>query len=226
MLFIEHYVQGIITRTYDQTVSGKRTAKDNKELTEEDHQTIATIVLGWVFFWNMLKKVTPEEYAEKVFLKIGKSKNKPSIIRLLFDLIRESSNPIRSPDEFNQKLARDMLVQSLENVAKDNTLESRSQEQFRRYLDRRRMFEVLLCLRDRGVLKHLKHKGAIRKEMHRLPGRVCSHSFDTYSERFGGKPSADVKTYKMERISNLLQKPKARTLVYGALKEIDILYEV
>jgi hypothetical protein len=125
-------------------VSGKRTPKDNEELSEEDHQTIATIVLGLVFFWNMLMKMTPEECAEKVFLKIGKSKKKPSIIRLLFDLIREKANAIRSPDEFNQKLAREMLVQSLEDVAKDSTLESRSKEQFRRYLDRRRMFEVLL----------------------------------------------------------------------------------
>jgi hypothetical protein len=35
-----------------------------------------------------------------------------------------------------------------------------------------------------------------------------------------------MKTYKMESISILLQKPKARTQVYEALKETNILYEV
>jgi hypothetical protein len=62
--------------------------------------------------------------------------------------------------------------------------------------------------------------------MRRLPGRVGSHSFVTFNERFGGKPSADVKTDNVESISKLLQKPVARSLVYAALKHANILYEV
>jgi hypothetical protein len=205
-------------------VSGRQTAKDDEELSEEDHQTIATIVLGWIFFSNMLMKMKPEDYAERVFLKIGKSRKKPATIRLLFDLIRETSNSVKSPDEFNQALTREMLDQSIEAVEMDNGSHLSYQEHLRRYLDRRRMSEILQYLRDRRVLRHLRGKQAIQKEMHRLPGRVASYSYDTFNERFGGKPSADVKTDNVERISKLLQKPRARSLVYDALKKTNILY--
>lgn len=198
-------------------MSERQTARDNEELSEEDYQMITTIVLGWFFLWNVLMKLTPEDYAEKVFLKIGKSKKKPSIIRLLFDIIREKSNLIRSPNEFNQILARKMLDQSEETLVNDTRLKQGNQKHLQHYLDPRRMSEILRHLRDRRVLRHIEGKQAIRKEMHRLPGRVGSHSFDTFNDRFGGKPSADMKTANAESISKLLQKPKARSLVYETL---------
>jgi hypothetical protein len=61
--------------------------------------------------------------------------------------------------------------------------------------------------------------------MHQLPGRTGSHSFVTYGERFGGKPSAYKKTDLMENLTRLFQKTQARSLVYAALKEANILYE-
>lgn len=195
------------------------TAKDDEELREEDYRAIATIVRRTFSLRNAVVKTKPEDYADKVFLKIGKSKKKPSTIRLLFDLIMEESNPVKSPDEFNQALARKML-------AKDSTLESENQEQFQRYLDRNRMSEVLRPLRDKGLLKHIEGKQAIRNEMHRHPGRVGSHSFDAFNERFQGRPSADVKSDNVKRISRLLQKPVAQNIVYEALKETNLLYEV
>jgi hypothetical protein len=74
-------------------------------------------------------------------------------------------------------------------------------------------------------LRHLEGKQDIRKEMRRLPGRVGSHSFDTFNERFGGKPSAYKKTTLIDSLAGLLQKPKACNLVYAALKEANILYD-
>jgi hypothetical protein len=173
----------------------------------------------------MLMKMKPEDYAEKVFLKIGKSKKKPATIRLLFDLIRETSNSVKSPDEFNQALTREMLDQSIEAVEMDNWSHLNNQEHLLRYIDRRRMSEVLQYLTDRRVLRHIRGKQAIRKEMHRLPGRMGRHSFDTFGERFGGQPSAYMKTTPVERINRLLQKPQARNLVYTVLKGTNILYE-
>jgi hypothetical protein len=194
-------------------VSERQTANDDEELSEEDHQTIATIVQGWIFYRNMLMKITPEDYAERVFLKIGKSKKKPATIRTLFDLIRETSNSVKSPGEFNQALAREILDQSMETVETDKGL------------DRRRMSEILQRLTDRHVLRHIRGKQAIRKEMHRLPGRVGNRPFDTFGEKFGGKPSAYMKTNPVDRISRLLRKSQARNLVYTVLKETNILYE-
>jgi hypothetical protein len=205
-------------------VSKRQTAKYD-ELSEGDHKDIATIILGWVFFQNMLMKLTPEDYAERVFLKIGKSKNKPAIIRLLFDIVREKSNSVKSPDEFNQTLAREMLDQSMESLINDTRFEQGNQKHSQHYLDSRRMSEVLRFLRDRRVLRHIEGKQDIRKEMHWLPGRIGSHSLDTFNERFRGKPSADLKTDNLERILRLLQKPRARSIVYEALKETNILYE-
>ena len=89
-------------------------AGDKEVLTEEDYRTITTIVRRMFFLTNALMKMKPEDYANKVFLKIGKSKKKPSTIRLLFDLIGEESNPIKSPDEFNKALASKMLGQRAE----------------------------------------------------------------------------------------------------------------
>jgi hypothetical protein len=206
-------------------VSGKQTAKDDEKISEEDHQTISTIVLGWIFYWNMLMKITPEDYAERVFLKIGKSKKKPGTIRTLFDLIRETSNSVKSPDEFNQALAREILDQSMKTVSMDEGSHLGNQEHLRRYLDRRRMSEILQFLTDRRVLRHIRGKQAIRKEMHRLPGRIGSRPFNTFGERFGGQPSAYMKTNLVERINRLLRKPQARNLVYTVLKKTNILYE-
>ena len=152
-------------------MSGKKTAKDNEGLTEEDYQTITTIVLGWFFLRNVIMKQTPEDFAEKVFLKIGKSMKKPSIIRLLFDVIREKSNSIKSPDEFNQTLVREMLDQSVDALKNDMRFEQGNHKHLQHYLDSRRMSEVLRFLRDKAVLRHLESKQDIRKEMRRLPGK-------------------------------------------------------
>jgi hypothetical protein len=116
-----------------------------------------------------------------------------------------------------------MMGQRVENAAKDSSLDLGNQH-FQRYLDRNRMSEVLRPLRDKGVLKHIRGKQAIRKKMHRPPGRVGSHSFDAFNERFKGKPSADVKSDNVKRISRLLQKPVAQKIVYEALKESNSLY--
>jgi hypothetical protein len=124
-------------------VSEEQTDKDNEELTEVDYQTITTIVLGWFFLWNVIMKQTPEDCAEKVFLKIGNSKNKPATIRLLSDLITEKSNSIKNPDEFNQALAREMLDQSMETFTYDMRFEQGNQKRLEHYLDSRRMSEVL-----------------------------------------------------------------------------------
>jgi hypothetical protein len=99
-------------------VAKAESTDDNEELSQEDYQLISTIILGWFFLWNMLMKLTPEDYAEKVFLKIGKSKKKPGTIRLIFDSIRKKSNSMKSPYEFNQMLAREMLDKSMEDVTK------------------------------------------------------------------------------------------------------------
>ena len=87
------------------------------------------------------------------------------------------------------------------------------------------MSEILEDLTDIRILRHIRGKQAIRKEMHRLPGRVGSRPFDTFGERFGGQPSAYMKTNLVERINRLLRKPQAQNLVYTALKRTNILYE-
>jgi hypothetical protein len=207
-------------------VSEGRRVGDTDELTKEEYRAITTIVLRMFFLKNALMKMKPEDYADKVFLKIGKSKKKPSTIRLLFDLIGEESNLMKSPDEFSQALTNKMMGQRVEDAKKDCSLESENQEHFGRYLERNRMSEVLRLLRDKDVLKHIEGKQAIRKEMHRPPGRVGSHSFDAFNERFQGKPSADVKSDNVKCIARLLQKPMAQKIVYGALREANILYEV
>ena len=61
--------------------------------------------------------------------------------------------------------------------------------------------------------------------MYPLPGRVRRDSYERFGERFGGKPSAYKKTTLIESLARLLQKPKARNLVYGALKEANIQYD-
>jgi hypothetical protein len=140
-------------------------------------------------------------------------------------LLREKSNSIKSPDEFNQVLTGEMLDQSMEAVVMDKRSQHINHDHLKPYLDSRRISEILQCLKDRRVLRHIRGKQDIRKEMHQLPGRTGSHSFVTYGERFGGKPSAYKKTDLMENLTRLFQKTQARSLVYAALKEANILYE-
>ena len=170
-------------------------------------------------------KLTPEDFAEKVFLKIGKSNKKPAIIRLLFDLIGEKSNFMKSPDEFNQKLAREMLDKSTKDLAQNIRSQHGEQEYIQHYLNSRRMSEILQYLKDRHILKHIPSKLAIQKEMYPLPGRVRRDSYERFGERFGGKPSAYKKNNLDRKSSRLLQKPKARNLVYAAIKEANIQYD-
>jgi hypothetical protein len=121
----------------------KKKTEDNEVLSNEDCQMITTIVLGWFLLWNLLMKLTPEEYAEKVFLKIGKSKKKPATIRLLFNLLREKSNSIKSPDEFNQVLTGEMLDQSVEAIVMDKRSQHINHDHLKPYLDSRRISEIL-----------------------------------------------------------------------------------
>lgn len=198
-----------------------------KALTQDDYHLIRTIVLGWFFLHNVLMKLSPEDFAEKVFLKVTSSEKRPATIRLLFDLIREKSNPIVSPQEFNKKLAKETLDKSAQDMTKDIMMPFGDRRYDKQYLHAPRMSEILQYLKDRGLLEHIEGKKAIKKEIHRLPGKleVKRDSSDIFGERFNGKPSAYKKTETVDKLAKLLQKAQARSIVYEILKRFNILYE-
>lgn len=86
----------------------KKVDNDKESLNQEDLELVARITLGWLLFYNLISKMTPEQYADKVLLKGTKSKRRLATIRLMFDTIREGSNPLFTPKEFNEKLARNV----------------------------------------------------------------------------------------------------------------------
>ena len=138
----------------------KHNTNDDVELSAEDYELTTTIVLGWFFLWNLLMKLTPEDFAEKVFLKIGKSNKKPAIIRLLFDLIGEKSNFMKSPDEFNQKARKRNVRQEHKRFSPEHKIPQHGEQEYiQHYLNSRRMSEILQYLKDRHILKHIPSKG-------------------------------------------------------------------
>ncbi len=44
----------------------KKVEKDKEALSQEDYQIVARIILGWSLVYNLIKKVTPEQYADRL----------------------------------------------------------------------------------------------------------------------------------------------------------------
>ena len=191
---------------------------NTQTLTESDLHQIGLVILGWSLIYNLIRKLTIEEYSEKVLLKQTKSRVKYSRIRLLFDAIRTKGKFVLSSKQFNENLAKEMLERSDDEI--------QSQLFPAKYLHSTRMTEILTHLTEIGVFSNLRGKKAIKHELDLKPGSQKGKTDRTpFGERFRGYPSA----YKInERLSNLqsvMAKPKACELVYKILKDSNILYE-
>jgi hypothetical protein len=200
----------------------KKVEKENETLSQEDYQMVARIILGWSLVYNLITKMTPEQYADKL-LRGTKSKRKLATIRLMFDAIRETSDPLATPKELNEKLTREMLDKSV-NDLRDLTIEAEEGVQLRQYLTSPEINFVVETLKDADILDNIRGKEPIKHELNRMPGKLNKDEAGTFEERFGGRPSAYKKSEAMNRLSTLfLSKPQARDLVYKTLKDSGIL---
>jgi hypothetical protein len=203
----------------------KKVDKDKETLSQEDYQMVGRIILGWSLVYRLITKMTPEQYADKL-LKGTKSKRKLATVRLMFDAIREEADPLVTPQEFNEKLTKEMLDKSV-NDLRDLTVLSEEGVQLSQYLSSPDINFVLDTLEDIGILDNIIGKEAIKHELNRMPGRLKTKrdTDDTFGERFCGRPSAYKKSETMNKLSNLLHsKSQARDLVYNTLKDSNILF--
>ena len=199
----------------------KKASGSDKSQSPEDDGLVTTIMLGWCIIYNLLKKTRPEIYAQKL-LKATASQRKMAETRLMFDSIIEESNTLLSPEEYNDKLARELLDQSV-NDLEDIAIAPEDGDNMR-VLSPTNMNFVLETLVDLGVLEPITGRNAIKRELHRYPGRLDSESKDTFTERFQGRPSAYKKSSIIKKLQRLMRNERARKLVYTALKNSGILY--
>ena len=200
----------------------KKVEKDKEALSQEDYQMVARIILGWSLVYNLIKKMTPEQYADRL-LRGTKSKKELATIRLMFDAIRETSDPLVTPKELNEKLAREMLDKSV-NDLRDLTIDAEEGVQLSQYLTPPEINFVLEMLKDADILDNIRGKEPIKHELNRMPGKLKKDEAGTFEERFGGRPSAYKKSETMNKLSTLLRsKPQACDLVYKTLKDSWIL---
>ena len=122
-------------------------------LNQEDYQLVARVILGWSLVYNLIDKMTPERYADKL-LKGTKSKRKLATVRLMFDAIKETSDPLVTPKEFNEKLAREMLDKSVNDLS-DLTIEAEEGVQLKQYLTSPEINFVLETLKDADILDNI-----------------------------------------------------------------------
>jgi hypothetical protein len=141
----------------------------------------------------------------------------------MFDTIREGSEPLVTPKEFNEKLAREMMDKSLTDL-RDLITQAKEGSELSQYLTSSEVNFVLETLEDADILNNIIGKEAIKHELNRMPGRSKKDE-DTFGERFGGRPSAYKKSETMNKLSRLLRsKPQDRDLVYKTLKDSKILF--
>ena len=204
----------------------KKVEEDKETLNQEDYQMVARITLGWSLVYNLITKMTSEQYADKIFLKGTKSKRRLATVRLMFDTIRDGSDPLVTPREFNEKLAREMMDKSLNDLRDLTAVQAEEGSELSQYLTSPEINFVLETLEDANILDNIIGKEAIKHELNRMPGRAKKEKDeDTFGERFGGRPSAYKKSETMNKLSRLLRsKPQARDLVYKTLKDSKILF--
>ena len=163
---------------------------------------VARIILGSSVVYKLITRMTPEQHADKL-LKETKSKRKLGTIRLMFDAIRETSDSLATPKEFNKKLATEMMETSLDDL-RDLTLQAEEGIELSQYLTSPDINSVLETLEDAGILDNIIGKEAIKHELNRMPG-ISKKEEGTFGERFGGRPSAYKKSEIMNKLSNLLR---------------------
>jgi hypothetical protein len=200
----------------------KKVEMDKETLSQEDLELIGRIILGWSLIYKLITRMTPERYADKL-LKGTKSKRKLATIRLMFDTIREGSDSLATPKEFNQKLATEMMETSLDDL-NDLAVQAEQPSELCQYLTSPDINFVLETFKDADILDSIAGKEAIKHELEKMPGRSKKDE-GTFGERFGGRPSAYKKSETMSKLSRLLlSKPQARDLVYKTLKDSKILF--
>ena len=194
---------------------------DKKSLSSEDQELVAIIILGWSLIYNLLKKIRPEMYARKL-LKAAGSQRRIAEIRLMFDSIREESNTLLSPEEYNDKLTREILDKSV-NDLEDITVAPEDRDNMK-ILSPSNMNFVLETLVDIGLLESITGRNAIKRDLHRYSGRSNPGSKDTFAERFHGRPSAYKKSSRVNKLQKFISNPQARKFVYTTLRNSGILY--
>ena len=160
-------------------------------------------------------------YARKL-LKAAGSQRRIAEIRLMFDSIREESNTLLSPEEYNDKLTREILDKSV-NDLEDITVAPEDRDNMK-ILSPSNMNFVLETLVDIGLLESITGRNAIKRELHRYPGRSNPGSKDTFAERFHGRPSAYKKSSRVNKLQKFISNPQARKFVYTTLRNSGILY--
>ena len=199
----------------------KVSSPEKKSLSPEEQELVAIIILGWSLIYNLLKKIRPEMYAQKLLKAVG-SQRRIAETRLMFDSIREESNTLLSPEEYNDKLTREMLDQSV-NDLEDITVAPEERGNVK-ILSPSNMNFVLKTLVDIGLLESITGRNAIKRNLHRYRGRSDSGSKDTFAERFHGRPSAYKKSSRVNKLHKLITNPEARKLVYTTLRNSGILF--
>ena len=124
----------------------------------------------------------------------------------MFDSIREESNTLLTPEEYNDKLTREMLNQSV-NDLEDITVAPEERGNVK-ILSPSNMNFVLKTLVDIGLLESITGRNAIKHNLHRYPGRSDSGSKDTFAERFHGRPSAYKKSSRVNKLHKLITNPR------------------
>jgi hypothetical protein len=193
-------------------------AKYSSHLTEQDNEVIEYVILicGAVFYNLINKYHSPKEYAEKVILKVARSKKDLATGFLIFSARKEQPpNQLFWPDRKNSRLAK--VMQQDQHVEDDD-----------RYLHPRALSEILNVLAQDNIYDHIYGKKEIKHLLgRRKPGKRKNYdTTENTGKRLGGKPSAYKISKKFEALIRLMEKPEACEAIRKVLVESKLAYKI
>ncbi len=180
--------------------------KNPSQLTEQELFYVELYFTNWVALYYILntKYAGPKDYAEKVAIKIAKSKTKTAESFLFMHGYRHP-NGIYSPAELNKILKKNLSV-----LQSDSSLTET-------YLRPSVITQVLQNLERLELYHNVKGKRELRKHK-----RIGSEKSSSGFKRLGGRPSAYVISVLYAKSDELMRKPEIRSLIHKKLIESNI----
>jgi hypothetical protein len=200
----------------------KKAKYPSQKLTEEDKQIIGQISLKYAAacFALIGKYPNPKDYAEKVLLRMIRSRKDVAVIHTLAIAKNSTANHLHKPREINKKLAGVMQTDFVSDFKN-----GMSEQEFSRFFHPREMRKVLKEVEGMGVFDRLTGKKEMR-DLERATRHAGKKPSDGYKRDLGGKPSTYKVTQELEKLKNVMEKPGAIELVWENIARSGIAYEL
>lgn len=180
--------------------------KNLSQLTEQELFHVELYFTNWVALYYILrtKYASPKDCAEKVVIKLAKSKTKTAETFLFMHGYRHP-NGIYSPAELNKILKKDLGVLQPDSSVTET------------YLRPSVITQILQNLERYELYHNVKGKRELRKHK-----RIGSEKSPSGFKRLGGRPSAYVISDLYAKSDELMRKPEIRSLIHKKLIESNI----